>query len=277
MLPLVKKLEQMQEIGRIVGRYLFPILLIAVGLFLVISSNGQTQWFRLGGISILIVGLLSFLFVKGYINRTVQIIATLVVAMLAIFIGFLDYSVIDERLSYDKEKKIREDHIVQRLKDIRKAQLAYHKEYGYYTPSFDTLLDFLNNGQVSLIKRLGSLPDTIPNEDVARELGLIHQMPDSLTEEEVIASGMIVRDTILVPVDTYVYDESDANSRKYKLYIDSLPYVPFTDHKFKMETATIESGGVPQSTFLVEDPKPFADKLAVGSLEKASTAGNWRE
>ena len=267
----------MQEIGRIVGRYLFPILLIVTGLFLLLFSQGQTTWYKLGGAGILIVGVLSFLFIKGLISRQVQVLITIIIAAGALFLAFMDYDVINARLTYDKKKEKIESHIIQRLKDIRKAELAYHKEYGFYTPSFDTLIDFLKNGQVSLIKRLGSLPDTIPTEEMARELGMIHQMPDSLTEDQVIASGMIVRDTILVPVDTYVFDESDANSRKYKLYIDSLPYVPFSNHKFELETGTVESGGVTQSVFLVKDPKPFATPLMVGSLDKASTSGNWKE
>lgn len=267
----------MQEIGRIIGRYLFPILLIAVGLVLILFSEGQTIWYKIGGAAILIVGVMSFLFIKGLINRQVQIIITIVIAAGALFLAFKDYDVIDARLTHDIKRQKIEAHVIQRLKDIRKAELAYHKEYGYYTPSFDTLLDFLKNGEVSLIKRLGSLPDTIPTEDMARELGLIHQMPDSLTEEQVIASGMIVRDTILVPVDTYVFDESDAKSRKFRLYIDSLPYVPFADHKFELATGSVESGGVPQSVFLVKDPKPFATQLMVGSLETASTSGNWKE
>ncbi|NEN22420.1 hypothetical protein G3O08_02750 [Cryomorpha ignava] len=267
----------MQEIGRIVGRYLFPILLILIGLSLLLFSQGQTIWYKLGGAGILIVGVLGFLFVKGIINRQVQVIVAVVIAVGALFLAFKDYDVIKDRLAYDTKKQKIESHIIQRLKDIRKAEVAYQKEYGAYTPSFDTLIDFLKNGQVSLIKRFGALPDTVPTEEMARELGLIHQMPDSLTEEQVIASGMIVRDTILVPVDTYVFDQSDSSNRKYKLYLDSLPYVPFGKHKFVLETGTVESGGVTQSVFLVKDPKPFANQLMVGSLEKANTSGNWKE
>lgn len=267
----------MQEIGRIVGRYLFPILLIVVGLSLLITSSGQTTWYKLGGAGILIVGILGALFVKGLINRQVQVILAIVVAVGALFLGFKDYDVIQDRLAYDQRKQKVNSHIIQRLKDIRKAQVAYQKENGVYTNSFDTLIDFLKNGEVSLVKRLGALPDTVPTEEMAREMGLINQMPDSLTEEEVIASGMIVRDTIMVDVLSYVFDESDKENRKYKLYVDSLPYVPFGNHKFTLETGTIESGGVTQSVFKITDPQPFAEQFIVGDLEKASTSGNWSE
>lgn len=277
LLPLDKKLEHMQEIGRIVGRYLFPVLLILIGLFLLFSSGGQTIWYKMGSAGILIVGILGFLFVKGIISLKAQIIVAVVIGVGALFIGFKDYDVIQDRLAYDQLKKKIEAQVIQRLKDIRKAELAYQKENGVYTPSFDTLIDFLKNGEVRLIKRLGSLPDTVPTEEMARELGLIHHMPDTLTEDEVIALGIIVRDTIMVPVGSYVFDEDDTKSRKFPLYIDSLPYVPFGKHKFELATGTIQSGGVTQPVFQVLDPQPFADQFIVGSLERANTAGNWKE
>ena len=267
----------MQEIGRIVGRYLFPILLVLIGIFLLAYSGGQTIWYKMGSAGILIVGILGFLFVKGVISLQVQVIVAIVIGVGALFFAFKDYDVIQDRLAYDQQKKRVEAQVIQRLKDIRKAELAYHKEKGRYTPSFDTLIDFLKNGQVRLIKRLGALPDTVPTEEMARELGLIHHMPDTLSEDEVIALGIIVRDTIMVPVGPYVFDEDDTKNRKFPLYVDSLPYVPFGKHKFELETATIQTGGVTQSVFEVKDPQPFADQFIVGSLERANTAGNWKE
>src|SRR5690554_6306432 len=267
----------MQEIRRIVGRYLFPVLLVLIGLYLLVTSAGQTTWYKLGSAGIFIVGILGFLFVKGIINRPVQVIVAIVIGVGALFFAFKNYDVIKDRLEYDRLKERVNAEVIQRLKDIRKAELAYQKEYGQYTPSFDTLIDFLKNGEVRLIKRLGALPDTVPTEEMAREMGLIHHMPDTLTEEEVIELGLIVRDTLYVPVAPYVFDEDDAKNRKFPLYIDSLPYVPYGKHKFELQTATIESGGVTQSVFQVLDPKPFEQQFIVGSLERANTSGNWRE
>lgn len=274
----------MQEIGRIVGRYLFPVLLIVIGLFLLITSSGiftsfgaQSVWYQLGSAGILIVGILGFLFVKGIISRQVQVIVAIVIGAGALFMAFKDYDVIKDRLAYDNLKKKVEAQVIQRLKDIRKAEVAYQRENGVYTPSFDTLIDFLKNGEITLIKRLGSLPDTVPTEEMAREMGLIHQMPDTISEEEVIALGIIVRDTIMVPVGPYVFDEDDTKNRKFPLYVDSLPYVPFGKHKFELETGTVESGGITQSVFQVKDPQPFADQFIVGSLERSNTSGNWKE
>lgn len=267
----------MQELGRVINKYLFPILLIVIGIFLLLMASGQNQWYKLGAAGILLVGILGFLFTKGIINRQVQVIIGIVIAIAAIFMAFKDYDVIDTRLKNDKRTQKVNSHVIQRLKDIRKAELAYQKEKGVYTPSFDTLIDFLKNGELSLIKRLGSLPDSVPTEEMARERGLIHQMPDSMTDEQVIASGLIVRDTIKVNPLNYIYGDEAADSRATKFYVDSLPYVPFSSHKFVIQTGEIQSGGVKQPTILIKDPDPVGEQFTVGALDKATTAGNWKE
>jgi hypothetical protein len=268
----------MQNLGSILSKYLFPILLILAGLLFVAVSGEQNTLFLIGGLGILIVGVLSILYIKGIISRKVQIGITVVIALGAVYFAYMDYAVISERLAYEKKKERVNMHVIQRMKDIRKAQLAYKKENNKYAASFDSLLYFLKEGELSLVKRLGSLPDTVPTDEMARELGLIQKMPEGMTDEEVLASGIIVRDTVKVNVLSYVFNEDDRKDRKTPFYVDSLPYVPFADHKFEMRADMIDLGGVQQPVFLVKDPKPFEKPgFSMGSLTEASTSGNWKE
>ncbi len=267
----------MQEIGRIVGKYFVPILLILIGLGLLLLSRDQTSLFKLGGAAILVVGILSLLYIKGIISKNLQIIFVIVVILGSAVFAYLDYYVIDSRLDYEKKKSRIETHVIQRLKDIRKAQLAYLKENGKFASSFDSLSYFLKNGELTLIKRLGSLPDTVPTDEMARELGIISPMPEGMTDEQAMMSGLIIRDTIQVQALTYIFNEDDARTRKTPFYVDSLPNVPFASHRFEMNSGTIESGGVRQPVFEVFDPKPFDTPLKVGSLTEANTSGNWKE
>lgn len=267
----------MQSIGQILKAYLFPGLLIVLGIMLLAVSSGQTSLFQLAGLAILIVGILSALYVKGLISRKVQTIVTVVVAVGALFFAYEDYAVIQEELAYYKQKEKVKVAVVQRLKDVRKAQLAYNKEYGKYANSFDSLIYFLKNDQLSLVKRLGSLPDSLPTEEMAMEAGIIQTMPEGMSDEEVIAAGLIVRDTIQVDVLGFIFNEDDKKKRKTVFYVDSLPYVPYSDHMFVMESDIVEISGAPTPVFEVKDPKPFAEQYKVGSLTEASTSGNWKE
>lgn len=267
----------MEKIGAVLSKYFVPVLLAAFGLLLLIFSGGQNMAFKLGSIGILVVGVVGTLYVKGSISGSAQIIVAIMVAIGAGIFAYMDVDVIRSELRENRKIEKVSKHTIQRLKDIRKAQIAFNREHGKYTDNFDTLLDFLKNGEISLVKRLGSLPDSVPSEEMARELGLISEMPEGMTDEDVINKGLIVRDTVMVQVMGYVFNESDANSRKTKLYVDSLPYVPFANHKFEMATAQIEAGGVEQHVFQVIDPKPYAKQFKVGSLTEASTSGNWAE
>ncbi|HKL39097.1 MAG TPA: hypothetical protein VJ894_00370 [Cryomorphaceae bacterium] len=267
----------MQNIGRILGAYLFPVLLIAMGLLLLIVSSGQTGLFKLAGLGILIVGILGALYVKGIISKQIQLIVTIVVAIGVVVFAYMDYTVIQDELAFHREKEKVKTAVVQRLKDIRKAQLAYNKEYGKYANSFDSLIYFLKHDEISLIKRLGSLPDSLPTEEMAMEAGIIQTMPEGMTDMEVIEQGLIVRDTIQVKVLGYIFNDDDRDKRKTKFYVDSLPYVPYSDHRFQMEADIVDISGAPTPVFQVKDPQPYAEQYMLGSLVDASTSGNWTE
>lgn len=267
----------MEKIGNILNKYFVPGLLAATGLVLLIFSGGQTMGFKLGSIAILVVGVLGTLYVKGKVPAKYQIFVGIFVTLSALFFAYMDYDVINSKMVREKKKEKIETHVIQRLKDIRKAQIAYFRENQKYASSFDSLTHFLEKGEVTLIQKFGALPDSVPTEEMARELGLIQTMPEGMSETEVIEKGLIVRDTVQVPVLGYVFNDSDRKTRKTKLYVDSLPYVPFADHKFEMATATVDAGGVDQQTFQVIDPKPFDYQFKVGSLTEASTSGNWKE
>ncbi len=269
--------DTMDKIGGILNKYALPVLFALFGLFLLIGSGGQTPFFKLGGVAIFVVGVIGTLYVHGSISHKVQLVVGAVVTVGALYFAYLDYAVIDTKIREERKVAKIDRHIIQRLKDIRKAQIAYNRENGSYTNSFDSLLYFLKDGQITLIKRLGTLPDSVPTEEMARELGIIASMPEGWTDEQVVASGLLVRDTIQVDVLGYVFNESDAKTRKTKFFVDSLPYVPFGKHRFELATATIESGGVQQQVFQAIDPKPYKNQYKVGSLTDASTSGNWKE
>ncbi len=224
----------MQNIGRILGKYLFPTILIVIGIILLALSSGQTTWFSLGGFGILVVGVLGILYIAEIISGTLSAILTVVVAIGAIIFGYMNYNVIESKLQYETKRQKISQGIIQRLKDIREAQLAYEKENGKYAASFDSLLYFLDHGKITLIKRLGSLPDSVATDEQAIKLGIISPMPEGMSDADVIRQGLIVRDTIEVDVKGYVYDEDYMKKHKTKLYVDSLPYVPFSKQRGRL-------------------------------------------
>ena len=163
-----------------ISRFAPPTFLIVLGLGLVITAftSNQNALFITAGFSIIVAGLITLLNAMGFItNKTAMMIAIVLIG-LAGYLGFANYKSIDGPIQFNKEKKIRYAEVIQNLKDLREVELAYKKEHKVFCGSMDTLMNFLKNDSVYMVKMFGNVPDT-------------------LTEAEALEQGIIRRDTTL--------------------------------------------------------------------------------
>ena len=167
-------------------------------------------------------------------KKVIQIVLVLAILALTYFL----YESIAEPIRFNKEKKRRYEHVIQRLKDIRTCQIAYKDVYGDYTDSFDTLINFVRHDSLPLIRAIGDVPDT-------------------LTEAKAVEMGIVIRDTIKINVyDSLIRMEDVALGNKYPL--DSLRRVPFANADFKLGKGEIETGSkVKVKVFEAVDTAPF--------------------
>jgi hypothetical protein len=205
-----------------------------------------------------------------------------VVLMVAIIaLAYLLWESINKPIRFNREKDRREQATIQRLKDIRSAQVAFRAEYNHFTGDFDTLINFLKTDSFTVVKAIGSVPDSM-----IEELGRVK------AERQALKDGLISRDTIKLSVKDSLFTKD--------YYIDSLRYVPFTDgYEFEMAAGVLQTGSkvhvrvfeakVPYDVLLagmtrqlVVNYKETREKitgypgLKVGSLEEATNnAGNW--
>ncbi len=203
-----------------------------------------------------------------------QIILTLAI----LYLGYLCYDSINQPIKFQKHYNNRKEAVISQLEEIRDVQVAYKSVYNKYTGSFDTLLTFLKNDSLPLVKKVGSLTDSM--------------IEAGITEAKALALGIIRRDTIRVAAGDSLF--------KQDYSIDSLPYVPYSGGvKFEMGAGIVVTGsGVKVNVFEVKTPYNvflkgldkqevinLNDKaikyekypgLKVGSLEAANNnAGNW--
>lgn len=208
-------------------------------------------------------------------KTTFQILLIIVIG----FLAFLVYESIMRPVKFQREYNIRTEKVIDRLKDIRSAQVAYKLVNGKYTASFDTLSDFVANGQIPVVRMEGSLNDSM--------------ILAGMTEFKALELGIIKRDTAYVNVIDTLF--------KTKTWIaDSLRYVPFTDKaEFELGTNVLSTASgvdvevfeakVPYEVFLqglekqeiinlreVDIKLNRFPGLRVGSLTEANNnAGNW--
>jgi len=200
--------------------------------------------------------------------KIVRIIIMVILGIVILVMAGLVVKSIQKPLKFNAEVKVRYEATVQRLKDIRTAQVAFRSENKRYTGSFDTLIDFLKTDSFSVVMIIGDLDDSAS-----------------------VATGQIIRKTIRVSVLDSLF--------KHGYSIDSLRYVPYTQNvQFEMGTNNIITGNVSVNVFEAKvpfqvllkglDPQLLvnycADQeirtryagLRVGSLtETTNNAGNW--
>lgn len=208
--------------------------------------------------------------------RTVLQITLFAVALV---IAYLIYSSIQTPIDFEKAKTDRYNAVIEKLKDIRKAEIAYKDVYGAFTGSWDTLIHFVKYDSVRLVRKVGTLTDSMVEQ--------------GLTEKKALALGLITRDTIRQPVLTAIF------TKDYP--IDQMKYVPKIDEKVefhlgaavfttgsgikvpifeaKAHNNTILKGLNEQLVINLNDQRRLQEKypgLAVGSLTEANnSSGNW--
>lgn len=138
-----------------------------------------------------------------------------------------------------------DEQVIEKLKDIRDAQVAYRQMHGKFAPDFPTLINGIKNGKIAKYKKSGD-KDKNPNA--------------------------------VVSIDT-TYVDAMIEVFKTKDYpIDELGLVPPMDTAtFIMEVGSVVKNDVKLPTFQVKDPHPFNPErtLQVGSLYDAIDFGNW--
>ncbi len=205
-------------------------------------------------------------------------ILQIVLIIVIIGLSYAIYESIQQPIRFGQQHDQRKAAVIERLKGIRDAQVAYRTLNNRYTGSFDTLINFVKTAKLPLIKMEGSLSDSLINAGV--------------TEAKALAMGLIKRDTVYVNAQDSLF--------KKGFNPDSLQFVPFTNKaKFEMGSGELMTGSgvkvqvfeakVSNDIFLngleeqeIINMNDKANKLnryagvKVGSLEEANNnAGNW--
>lgn len=208
-------------------------------------------------------------------KTVIQIVLIAIVIILSYFL----YTSVERPLEFEKVKKERYDATIERLKDIRKAELAYKDNYGKFTGSWDTLINFMKTGEIPLVRKIGMLTDSM--------------IEAGWTENKALKEGKIIRDTIRVNALDTIF------GKNYN--IDQIKFIPLKDTvaMFHLGATYITTGSgikVPvfeakahnnvilhrldrQEVINLNEARRTNGKypgLKVGSLEETNNnAGNW--
>lgn len=191
----------------------------------------------------------------------------IVLAVVVIVLGYLLYASIMRPIRFQEKLISRNEHIVNKLKDIRTAQTFFKQFNNHYTSSYDSLFEFLRNGKIPVVKMVADPTDTTFTRTINDTIGFV-SIADSLY------------------------------SKRPDFKMEDMAVIPFSEgRKFEMKTDKIDKGGVIVSVIEILVPYEYylhdLDKqdvinlterqksinkypgIKMGSLTEASTDGNW--
>jgi hypothetical protein len=159
-----------------------------------------------------------------------KILLIVVLPAIIILLGYLIYNSIQQPVVFEKQKKIREGVCVERLKDIRTLQVAYKSSFNKFTSDMDSLIDFYRNGQITIVRQIGSMDDSVA-----------------------VAQKRVYRDSIKIFV-------RDTLLKRDGFIVDSIAFIPFSGgKKIQMKAVISKVSGVDVPLF--EASAPYDDLL----------------
>jgi len=197
----------------------------------------------------------------------------------AVALTYFIYDSIQRPINFEKERTAIYSATIEKLKDIRKAQMAFKDVHGRFTGDWDSLINFVKYDSLKMVRRIGNLTDSMVEK--------------GLTERKAMQLGLIIRDTIRESVLATVFNP--------RYNADALKLVPIADTTayFNLGSTVITTGSgikVPvfearvhnnvilrsldrQLVINLNDQRRVQNRypgLKVGSLtETNNNAGNW--
>jgi hypothetical protein len=195
---------------------------------------------------------------------------------LIFFFSYMVYTSINAPIKFNEVKKERYLKVIDKLKDIRNAQLAYKSVNGSYANNFDGLIKFIDTAQYTLTQKRDSSYlqyDRVYRIDMLREVVVIDTLGFSSVKDSLFGNSNRYKNMAQIPingVDAIFSIKSDMIKKgDYDVHVFevrvSKDVILFDQNKdlLKQEKALMSVDGV---------NGPY---LVLGSMTEVSTNGNW--
>ena len=211
-------------------------------------------------------------------KKGLSILINILLFAVIVFLAWQVVKSIQAPIKFNTEQKARETKVVERLIDIRNAEVLYKNANNKYTADFDSLIQFCQTAEIPIVKIVPDPTDTTFTRTINDTIGYVKVM-DSI------------------------------KSGRDNFNISDLKWVPFSQpqQNFEIEAGTIQRNGInipvfevrtPYEVYLANPGAAFSEKewkqrventkaekesinryagLKVGSMEEATTDGNWEK
>lgn len=211
-------------------------------------------------------------------KKGLSILINILLFAVIVFLAWQVVKSIQAPIKFNTEQKARETKVVERLIDIRNAEVLYKNANNKYTNNFDSLIAFCQTAEIPIVKIVPDPTDTTFTRTINDTIGFVKVM-DSL------------------------------KAGRNNFNINDIKWVPFSQpqQNYELEAGTIQRNGIeipvfeartPYEVYLATPGEAFSEKewnqrrdnakaekesinryagLKVGSMEEATTDGNWEK
>ena len=211
-------------------------------------------------------------------KKGLSIVINIILFAIILLLAWQVVKSIQAPIKFNNEQKARETKVVERLIDIRNAEVLYKNANNKYTASFDSLISFCKTAEIPIVNIIPDPTDTTFTRTINDTIDFIKVM-DSI------------------------------RGKRDNFNINDIKWVPFSQpqQNFELEAGMIKRSGIdipvfeartPYEVYLATPGEAFSEKewnqrrdnakaekesinryagLKVGSMEEATTDGNWEK
>jgi hypothetical protein len=195
----------------------------------------------------------------------------------SIFFTYKIYDSINGPIKFNQTKNERYAKVIDRLKDIRKSQIAYKDVKGTFSNNFDSLVNFVDEGYFTLIEKRDSSYmeyDRTYRIDMLREVIVIDTLGSVSVKDSLFKNTNRYQDMAYIPIDgvrdsMFTINAEVINKNGYN--------VPVFEVKVSKNVILFDQNAdlVQQENETVSVDGVNGPAIVLGSLSNVSTNGNW--
>ena len=201
---------------------------------------------------------------------------TYLLYFLSITLVFLIFQSITSVGKFNEVKNERYLEVIDRLKDIRNAQVAFKSVNGIYSNDFDELIKFVDSAEFTIVQKRDSSYmqyDRIYRIDMLKEVVVIDTLGYVSVKDSLFSDNLSYKEMAMVPIEGI--------NEKFKLkadIIDKNGYnVPVFEVRVSKELILYDQ----TRDFVLQEKQTVSvdgvngPDIVLGSLSDVSTNGNW--
>jgi hypothetical protein len=196
--------------------------------------------------------------------------------VLSIFFASQIYSSINGPIKFNQVKNDRYTKVIDRLKDIRSAQIAHKDVNGFYANNFDSLVSFIDNGIFTLIEKRDSSYleyNRTYRIDMLKEVEIVDTLGFVSVKDSLFGNNESYKMMAKVPIDG-----TDSEFSIKADIIDKNGYqVPVFEVKVKKDIVLFDQNKdlLDQENKIISVDGVNGPEIILGSMTDVSTSGNW--